>query len=121
MKKGGLFRKSYSDKEVLNELNTKDNQKVKIKDKIFRQGEHPVIDYHVWNTGTAEDVQDQKPYWVKGKIVPPTVKTLDEARGEVIADYQNHLEQKWIEELRNNYNIQINKEVLRKLKENSDK
>ncbi len=117
MKKGGLFRKSYSDEEILNELNINGKQKVKINEKIFRKGENPVIDYHVWNIGTEKDIDDKKPYWIKGKIVPPTIKTLNEARGEVIADYQNYLEKQWIDELRDKYDIHIKEKVLQTLKE----
>ena len=42
-------------------------------------------------------------------------KTLKEARGYVIADYQEHLEKEWIETLRKEYPIEINKKVLKQL------
>ena len=45
-------------------------------------------------------------------FVPPTVKSLEEARGQVIASYQDHLEKQWVEELRNKYTVEINEEVL---------
>ena len=42
----------------------------------------------------------------------PTPKTLDEARGQVIAAYQDYLEDKWIEALRNKYSVEVNYEIL---------
>ena len=44
--------------------------------------------------------------------VPPTPKTLDEARGQVIASYQDHLEKEWIMALRRKYQVEINTAVL---------
>jgi peptidyl-prolyl cis-trans isomerase SurA len=45
-------------------------------------------------------------------LVPPKHKTLDEARGYVIADYQDYLEKKWVEELTNEYEITVDQKVL---------
>ena len=42
-------------------------------------------------------------------------KTLKEARGYVIADYQEHLEEEWIATLRNEFPINVNQEVLKQL------
>ncbi|MDA1382406.1 MAG: hypothetical protein O3A22_00745, partial [Bacteroidetes bacterium] len=46
------------------------------------------------------------------ELVPPTPKTLDEARGQVIASYQDHLEKEWIMALRRKYQVEINTAVL---------
>ncbi|PCJ82674.1 MAG: hypothetical protein COA49_01025 [Bacteroidetes bacterium] len=46
------------------------------------------------------------------ELVPPTPKSLKEARGQVIASYQDHLEKEWIMTLRRKYPVKINKEIL---------
>ena len=48
-------------------------------------------------------------------FVPPSPKSLDEARGQVIASYQDYLEVEWVETLRNKYSINVNEEVLYEL------
>ena len=48
-------------------------------------------------------------------IIEPTHKTLDEARGQVIASYQDFLENQWIEGLRLKYPVSIKKDVLYEL------
>ncbi|HEX5625150.1 MAG TPA: peptidylprolyl isomerase [Saprospiraceae bacterium] len=43
--------------------------------------------------------------------LPAANKTLDEARGYIIADYQDHLEMLWVEELKNKYSVKVNEDV----------
>ena len=45
----------------------------------------------------------------------PQPKTLAEARGYVVADYQDYLEKQWLEELRNAYRVRVNDEVFEEL------
>jgi peptidyl-prolyl cis-trans isomerase SurA len=46
------------------------------------------------------------------KIIPLRVKPLNESRGYVIADYQQYLEEQWVENLRKEYNVNFNDSVL---------
>jgi peptidyl-prolyl cis-trans isomerase SurA len=50
------------------------------------------------------------------EVLPPQPKALNEARGMVTAEYQNHLEEEWIKELRAKYDYQVNREVLHTIK-----
>jgi peptidyl-prolyl cis-trans isomerase SurA len=43
----------------------------------------------------------------------PTVKTLDEARGYVVAEYQDYLEKNWHAQLRKKYPVKVNEEVFK--------
>jgi peptidyl-prolyl cis-trans isomerase SurA len=45
-------------------------------------------------------------------VSPPRAKTLNEARGYIIADYQDHLEKQWVEDLRKVYQVKVNQKVL---------
>lgn len=49
------------------------------------------------------------------EMVQPSLKTIDEAKGYVIADYQDFLEKEWIKNLTNKYPIKVNKKVLKSL------
>jgi hypothetical protein len=44
-----------------------------------------------------------------------TGKTFDEVRGQVIADYQQQLENEWIKTLRAKYTVKVNEDELKKL------
>lgn len=52
------------------------------------------------------------------QILEPSTKTLEEARGFIIADYQDHLESLWVDELKAKYPIKINQETLQGLVKN---
>ncbi len=45
-------------------------------------------------------------------LLPPEPRALSESRGYVIADYQDHLEKQWVEELRQKYPVVVNEPVL---------
>jgi peptidyl-prolyl cis-trans isomerase SurA len=47
--------------------------------------------------------------------LPPQPKALDEARGYVIADYQDALEKEWVEDLRQQYPVTVHQDVLSSL------
>lgn len=49
------------------------------------------------------------------EIIPPTPKTLNEARGYAVADYQDFLEKEWIEQLRKEYPVKIEEKALKAL------
>lgn len=49
------------------------------------------------------------------EVLPARRKELQEARGYVIADYQDQLEREWVEALRKRFRVERNKKVLTKL------
>ncbi len=49
------------------------------------------------------------------KFIPPNVEPLENVRGRVIADYQDALEQQWVEHLKKRYPIVINKTSLHRM------
>jgi peptidyl-prolyl cis-trans isomerase SurA len=48
-------------------------------------------------------------------VLPARKKELKEARGYIIADYQDQLEREWVEKLRKQFPIKVNKKALNKL------
>jgi peptidyl-prolyl cis-trans isomerase SurA len=50
------------------------------------------------------------------EILEPSLKTLDEARGAVINDYQQELEDEWENSLRDGHKIKVNQKVLAEIK-----
>jgi peptidyl-prolyl cis-trans isomerase SurA len=49
------------------------------------------------------------------EITPPTPKKLSEAKGYAVADYQDYLEKNWVEKLRAEYKVDIDRKVFESL------
>ena len=45
------------------------------------------------------------------KIIAPQPKTLEEARGYIIADYQDQLEKEWVASLQKKYPVKVDEAV----------
>ena len=53
---------------------------------------------------------------VVNDIMPKGNKTFEEAKGKVISDYQNSIEEQWLETLNKQYKVKIDDKVLQKVK-----
>lgn len=86
----------------------------------YLRGENPTADMLEWVPGTVsfQEIAGSDHYEVISinAIVPPTPKELNETRGLVTADFQNHLEIKWVEGLRKKYGFKVNRELLKTVK-----
>ncbi|TFB28961.1 hypothetical protein E3V97_22320 [Pedobacter alluvionis] len=71
-----------------------------------------VSEQKIWNKA-QEDEQAINEFYTKNK--QNYDKPLSEVRGEVIADYQLSLEEKWLKGLKQKYQIKINENELKKL------
>lgn len=73
-----------------------------------------------WKKGVSDIYKVEKNNFVViyvNEIVKPEVKTLKEAKGSVVSDYQNYLEKEWKQELEKNYKVNLNKDVYNKIKQ----
>ena len=50
------------------------------------------------------------------EVLPETQKTLDEAKGAIISDYQTYKEENWLKTLSEKYKVEINNDALIKVK-----
>lgn len=79
----------------------------------YERSDLPVLSKISWAPGTYDTQYDNRYYYiVVEEILPPVTKKLNEIRGQVISDYQNHLEKEWVSVLREKHEVQINDEVL---------
>lgn len=77
--------------------------------RAYEKKESKVIDRISWAVGLHEVDLDGLYYLVEvSRLVPPGVKSFEEARAQVISDYQDYLERNWVSQLRKDYNVKIN-------------
>jgi len=114
-----MARKS-SKEEILAKFNTGEKEIVTYHTRTVERGREPSIDQIKWKKGShtmAEQDLKRKVarIGVVNQVLPPMRKELSEARGYVIADYQDELERKWVAELQKTYSIDVNKEAFEAL------
>ncbi len=110
--------KKKSAQEVLAQFN-KEAKIVSYQADLFEMGSRQLSELK-WKKGAQSDVvfdQKSKSYKFSSirNILEVSQKSLDEAKGYVIADYQDELEKRWIAQLKNKYPVEINEDVYRKL------
>ncbi|GAB1452761.1 peptidylprolyl isomerase [Draconibacterium sp.] len=97
--------------EITDLLNANENL-ITISEGAWEKGANPIVDFYVWN-GTKPNNFDSELSFIRGDKIAPQAKTLDEARGLYVSDYQKYLEEKWIKDLRAKYKITVNKKLLK--------
>lgn len=90
---------------------------ITVENKTFELGHDAMADKLGWEKGSImnDSNQDMNYLYYTTNITGKQDKKLNESRGLYMADYQTHLENEWIKELRNKYEITINQELLEKL------
>jgi len=104
--------------ESLKAMFNKDQEIVQTTAGVYEKGKNMELDQLKWKSGTVS-----KPYSKDGstfftkieEILSESIKTLDEARGYVVADYQDNLEEALIKELKEKFEVKVNEEVLKAL------
>lgn len=100
--------------EIKDLLNETENA-ITITEGAWEKGANPVVDFYVWNGPEPENF-DSALTFVRGDKIQPEPKSLNEARGLYVSDYQKHLEENWIKDLRKKYKIKVNKKLLKTIK-----
>jgi peptidyl-prolyl cis-trans isomerase SurA len=113
-----MMEKRKSEDEVSKALNTNEIQNI-----IFTKGVYIINDSKlpadlkleegiskVYNHNEAFHVINVK------EILSEDIKTFEEARGSVINGYQTELETEWLDGLRSRFSVEINQDVLNRIK-----
>ncbi len=103
--------------EVVSSINEDSQLKVKIDSNLYESGSNAILKDLPKKVGTSDIFEKDGRFFVVviDKIMAPTNKTFQEARGIVISDYQTYLEQEWLKELKEKYSVKMQDEVLKKV------
>ncbi len=114
------FAKTHDSDEVLTRFNTEEKTVVTAEKRTVEKKKNDLIFQMPWKAGEVSEVKkasrSNAVYFTKiEEILPARVKSLDEARGYIIAEYQDYLETQWIKSLRSKYNVEIKQKVFNDL------
>lgn len=110
----------YSEKPYIDQIadmiDNKFDGKAKIEKVLVSKGENRLVDAEVFD-GEKPELRGKFKYYTlyNGKVIDHP-EEMSDVRGNVIADYQTELEQRWVKELKSKYPVKINKNQLKKLR-----
>lgn len=112
-----LKNKKITRDSLLTVINKDNPLNLVIKEDKFEKGENAIIDGIVWEKGMTDNFMNANAvvFVDVKRSLPPQLKTLNEVRGAVTADYQNYLEKEWITALRAKYPVTVNESVFKTL------
>lgn len=114
------YAKKNSAAEVMAKYNRDSITRVAVEEVLMEKGRNVELEGMDWKVGAVSKLGaskvNQPVKFVKiEETIPSSNKTLNEARGYIIADYQDELERQWVASLRKDYEVKINKEALKGL------
>jgi len=103
---------------VVEEINKSSQLNLKYELKKYQKDENEMLDGVEWAKGISQNIEkDGRIGFVYIKeVLEPTYKTIEDSRGTITSDYQEYLENKWIESLKNKYSYKVDQAVLKSLK-----
>jgi len=104
---------------IKEKLNVKDGA-VNIMSKVgvFEEGNDVLPKNLKFETGISDIIKEGEYYFVTqvNATLPAGPKTLDQCKGKAINDYQQHLEENWVKDLKNEFKVEVNQTVFESVK-----
>lgn len=112
------LKKGKSINYIKEQLNKDGKVNIMSKSGLYEEDYDVLTQYQNVSKGVTSIVSKDKYYFVLNIIdeKPAGAKELSECRGKVISDYQQYLENHWVDELKKEFSIHINQEVFSKVK-----
>lgn len=108
-----LHLMTRSKKILEKQFNRESSLTLQVQEGLFEKGENEILTALPWEEGRHTLSRNGRHYLVlTDELIAPAPKQLREVRGLVISDYQNHLEEEWVEALRSRYEVKINEKTL---------
>lgn len=113
-----LLKQKVAPEKIKEQLNTKDKVVVMTNSGVFEEGNDALPKSLKQSEGLSEIIKEGDYYFavMVNKILPAGPKTMEECKGKVINDYQQYLEQNWVEELKKEFVIKNFPDVFENVK-----
>ena len=113
-----LLKKKTEPQEIKAKLNVGNTVNIMTNSGVFEEGNDALPKSMKYQVGISDIFKEGEYYFVTkvDKVIPASVKTLDECRGKVVNDYQQYLEQRWVDDLKQEFTVKVNKDIFERVK-----
>jgi len=112
------LQQDISVEKIMESINKDDNLNVISTADTFEKGNQALPENFEFVEGVSRIYEHNDSFHViiVKTVIPASNKTLEEARGKVISDYQNNIETNWVKSLNERFKVNIDKKVLKRVK-----
>lgn len=113
-----MMKKNEKPQAIKDKLNVDNVINVMSNSGVFEEGNVALPKSMKYNLGISDVFKEGEYYFVTNveKVLPEGIKTLDECKGKMVNDFQQYLEQRWVDDLKNEFTIKVNADVFEKAK-----
>ena len=113
-----LLKKNEKPQAVKDKLNLNNVINVMTNSGVFEEESDALPKTMKYNLGVSDVFKEGEYYFVTkiDKILPESVKTLEECKGKIVNDYQQYLEQGWVDDLKKEFTVKVNNDVFENVK-----
>ena len=108
-----LLKKGLEPQAVKDKLNLNNVINVMTNTGAFEEGSDALPKTMKYNLGVSDVFKEGEYYFVTDveKIIPEGVKSFEECKGKIVNEYQQYLEQRWVDDLKQEFTVKVNKDV----------
>lgn len=108
-----FLKKGMEPQAIKDKLNLNNVINVMTNSGVFEEGSDALPKTMKYDIGVSNVFKEGEYYFVTNveKVLPESPKTLDECRGKMVNDYQQYLEQRWVDDLKKEFTVKVDTEA----------
>lgn len=113
-----MLKKGKTPKDVKDKFNTEQVLSVMLYEGTYEEGDSALPQGTKMELGLSEITNKGEYYFITkvNKVLPAGPKSLEECKGKLVNDYQQYLEQNWVDELKKEFTVKVNQDVFETVK-----
>jgi peptidyl-prolyl cis-trans isomerase SurA len=114
----GELQKDVSIETIMATISEDENLDVISTANTFEKGNQALPQDFDFIEGVSQVYEHNESFHVilVNEVLPANNKTLSEAKGKVVSDYQNYIEDNWVKSLNNRFDVVVDKKMLKRVK-----
>jgi len=108
-----MLKKGTEPQAIKDKLNVNNVVNVMTNSGVFEEGSDALPKTMKYDVGVSNVFKEGQYYFVTNveRILPESPKSLDECKGKIVNDYQQYLEQRWVDDLKNEFTVKVNNDA----------